>query len=160
MPTVAAVMSALHLLALAIGLPAVVLRALALREASARATTAPSSTAALRRAFAADSWWGIAALLGLLTGPARAFGPMEKGTAFYVASPLFAAKMALFLLVFALEIAPMVGLIRWRMALRRGHSPNLGAAPLYATLSWIEAAVVVLIVFTASFMARGFGLRG
>ena len=160
MPAVAAVMSALHLLALAIGLPAVVLRARALREASAVSTHAPSSTAALRRAFAADGAWGIAALLWLLTGPARAFGPMEKGTAFYVSSPLFAVKMALFLLIFALEIAPMVGLIRWRMALRRGDSPNLGAAPLYATLSWIEAAIVVVIVFTASFMARGFGLRG
>ena len=160
MPAVAAVMSALHLLALAIGLPAVVLRAIALREASAAATPAQSSTAALRRAFAADTWWGIAALLWLLTGPARAFGPMEKGTAFYVASSLFAVKVALFVLIVAVEVVPMAGFIRWRMALRRGESPDLGAAPLFATLSWIEAVLVVAIVFTASFMARGFGLRG
>jgi putative membrane protein len=152
MRAVAALLSAFHLLALAIGLPAVVLRALALREAA--------DPAALRRAFAADSAWGIAALLWLATGPARAFGPFEKGAAFYLSSPLFYVKLGLFLAVFVLEIAPMAGLIRWRMALGRGDSPDLGAAPLFATLSWIEAAIVVAIVFIAAFMARGVGLAG
>jgi putative membrane protein len=150
MAAISAILSALHLLALAIGLPAVVLRALALRAAS--------DPAALRRALAADAAWGIAAVLWLVTGPARAFGPLEKGTAFYLSSPLFYAKLGLFLSIFLLEIAPMATLIRWRMALGRGESPDLGAARLFATVSWIEAALVVTIVFVASFMARGFGL--
>ena len=150
MTATAALLSAIHLLALAIGLPAVVLRAVALREAS--------DPAALRRALIADGAWGFAALLWLATGPARAFGPFEKGSAFYLSSPLFYVKLGLFLAIFLLEIAPMVGLIRWRMALGRGGSPDLGAAPLYATLSWVEAGLVVTIVFVASFMARGFGL--
>ena len=51
----------------------------------------------------------------------------------------------------------MAALIRWRMALGRGATPDLARARLYATLSWIEAALVVAIVFVASFMARGFG---
>ena len=148
--TAAAILSALHLLALAIGLPAVVLRALALREAS--------DPTALRRVFAADAAWGFAALLWLATGPVRAFGPFEKGATFYLSSPLFHAKLGLFLAVFALEIAPMAGLIRWRMALGRGESPDVGAARLFGILSWIEAALVVAIVFVAAFMARGFGL--
>ena len=152
MPAIAAVLSAVHLLALAIGLPAVVLRAHALRSASDSAT--------LRRALAADAAWGIAALLWIVTGPARAFGPIEKGTAFYLSSHLFYVKLGLFIAIFLIEIAPMVALIRWRMALRRGAAPNLNRAPLYATLSWIEAALVVAIVFVASFMARGFALRG
>jgi putative membrane protein len=146
----AAILSALHLLALAIGLPAVVLRARALRDAP--------DPAAVRRALDADTAWGIAAVLWLLTGPARVFGPFEKGAAFYLSSPLFYAKIGLFLAVFVIEIAPMATLIRWRMALGRGESPDLGAAPLFATLSWIEAALVVTIVFVAAFMARGFGL--
>ena len=150
MSAAAAILSALHLLALAIGLPAVVLRARALRAAP--------DPAAVRRALDADTAWGIAAVLWLLTGPARAFGPFEKGAAFYLSSPLFYAKIGLFLAVFVIEIAPMATLIRWRMALRRGESPDLGAAPLFATLSWIEAALVVTIVFVAAFMARGFGL--
>jgi putative membrane protein len=150
MAAASAILSALHLLALAIGLPAIVLRALALRAAS--------DPAALRRALAADAAWGIAAILWLVTGPARAFGPLEKGTAFYLSSPLFYAKLGLFLSIFLLEIAPMATFIRWRMALRRGESPYLGAARLFATVSWIEAALVVTIVFVAAFMARGFGL--
>ena len=150
MSAAAAILSALHLLALAIGLPAVVLRARALRAAP--------DPAAVRRALDADTAWGIAAVLWLLTGPARAFGPFEKGAAFYLSSPLFYAKIGLFLAVFVIEIAPMATLIRWRMALGRGESPDASAAPLFATLSWIEAALVVTIVFVAAFMARGFGL--
>jgi putative membrane protein len=146
----AAVLSALHLLALAIGLPAIVIRARALGGALDRAT--------LRRALAADTAWGIAAALWLLTGPARAFGPFEKSATFYLASRLFYLKMALFLFVFALEIRPMVALIGWRRALARGQEPDLARAPGFARVSWIEAAVVVAIVFVASFMARGFGI--
>jgi len=153
-----AILSALHLLALAIGLPAVVLRARALRAVSEAASSGSSDLAAVRRVLAADTWWGIAALLWLLTGPARAFGPMEKGTAFYLASPLFYVKLGLFALIFAIEIAPMATFIRWRMALGRGAAPATGAARLFATLSWIEAVLVVAIVFVAAFMARGFGL--
>jgi putative membrane protein len=150
MPAAAALLSALHLLALAIGLPAVVMRARALRSAP--------DPAAVRRALSADSAWGIAALLWLLTGPARAFGPFEKGAAFYLSSPLFHVKIGLFLAIFGIELVPMATFIRWRMALGRGEVPDPSAARLFATLSWIEAALVVVIVFVAAFMARGFGL--
>ena len=153
-----AILSALHLLALAIGLPAVVLRATALRELSESAARRAPDPGVMRRVLAADNAWGIAAVLWLLTGPARAFGPLEKGTAFYLASPLFYVKLGLFALIFAIEIAPLVTFIRWRMALGRGATPDPRPASLFATLSWIEAALVVTIVFVAAFMARGFGL--
>ena len=149
MHAVSAMLSALHLLALAIGLPAVVIRARALRG--------PLDAAGLERVFAADSLWGLAAFLWIATGPARALGSFEKGTPFYMGSALFHTKLTLFLLVFLLELRPMVGLIRWRIALKKGATPDVSRAPLYATLSTIEAALVVLIVFVASFMARGFG---
>ena len=45
------------------------------------------------------------------------------------------------------------------MALARGETPDLSAAPLYRMLSHVEMGLVVLMVFVASFMARGFGLR-
>ena len=149
MTGVAALLSALHLLALAIGLPAIVLRA--------RGLSGTLDEAGIRRVLAADTAWGIAALLWIATGPARAFGPFEKGTTFYLSSPLFFAKLGLFLAVFLLELMPMVALIRWRVARARGRAPDLDRAPVYATLSWIEATLVVAIVFVASFMARGFG---
>jgi len=150
MPVASALLSALHLLALAIGLPAVVLRALALGHAP--------EPSAVRRALNADSLWGIAALLWLATGPARVFGPFEKGAAFYLSSPLFFVKVWLFVAIFAIELAPMATFIRWRMALGGGQAPDTSAARLFATLSWIEAALVVTIVFVAAFMARGIGL--
>lgn len=155
MTIVAAVLSALHLLALAIGLPAVVLRARALA-----ALRGAADSATIKRALVADGLWGLAAALWILTGPARAFGPLEKGTAFYLGSPLFHAKLGLFLLVFALELRPMIGLIGWRRTLRAGRTPDLTQAPLYATLSWIEAALVIVIVFVASLMARAVSYPG
>jgi putative membrane protein len=148
----AALLSALHMLALAIGLPAIYART--------RALKGPLDAEGLRRVFAADSWWGIAALLWIATGPLRAFGPFEKGAPFYLGTWLFHLKLGLFALIFALEIMPMVGLIRWRMALKRGESPDISAAPLYRMLSHIEMALVVLIAFVAAFMARGFGRIG
>jgi len=140
------------MLALAIGLPAIYART--------RALKGPLDAEGLRRVFAADSWWGIAALLWIATGPLRAFGPFEKGAPFYLGTWLFHLKLGLFALIFALEIMPMVGLIRWRMALKRGESPDISAAPLYRMLSHIEMALVVLIAFVAAFMARGFGRIG
>ena len=148
----AAILSALHLLALAIGLPAIFFRT--------RALKGPLDADGLRRVFAADTAWGIAALLWIATGPLRAFGPFEKGAGFYLTTWLFHLKLGLFALIFALEIAPMVGLIRWRMALKRGETPDVSAAPLYRTLSHVEMGLVVVIVFVASFIARGFGRIG
>jgi putative membrane protein len=148
MLALAAVVSSLHVLALALGLPAVILRGRALRG--------PLDDAGLRRLFGADAVWGIAALLWLVTGLLRAFAGLEKGTAFYLGSPLFWTKMALFLSVVVLEIHPMVTLIRWRAALRDGRRPDTTAARKLYILNHVEMALVVVIVFVASFMARGF----
>jgi putative membrane protein len=146
-----AIVAALHYLALAIGLPAVFLRGRALRGAL--------DQQGVRRVLAADTAWGIAAILWLTTGPARAFGPLEKGTGFYLASTLFWVKMSLFLAVFLLELGPMRTFIRWRRELRAGGTPDTTVARRIYVLNQIELHLVVLIVFVASFMARGFGLR-
>ena len=106
-----AVVSSLHLLALAIGLPAVFLRG--------RALKGPLDADGLRRLLAADNVWGIAApSCGSSPGSSAPSAGLEKGTDFYLHSPLFWTKMALFLLVFLLEIRPMVTFIRWRMQAR------------------------------------------
>ena len=143
----AAIVSALHVLALALGLPAIYLRGRALRG--------PLDAAGLGRLFAADNVWGIAAVLWIATGLLRAFAGLEKGTAFYVHSRLFWLKLALFALVFALEILPMITLIRWRGERRRGGMPNTSGARTLYVLGHVERALVVVIVFVAAFMARG-----
>jgi len=147
----AAVVSALHLLALGIGLPSVFLRGRALRGRL--------DADGLRRLFAADTVWGIVAALWLVTGVLRAFAGLEKGTAFYLGSWLFLVKMGLFVLVVVLEVWPMLTFIRWRGALRRGGAPDVSAARALYGVNHVEMVIVVVMVFVASFMARGFGLR-
>jgi len=146
---ISAIVSSLHLLALAIGLPAVFLRG--------RALKGRLDPDGLRRLLAADNVWGVAAGLWIVTGLLRAFGGLEKGADFYLRSPLFWTKMGLFLLVLLLEIRPTVTLIRWRVALRRGREIDTSAAPALYTLNHVELAIVVVMVFVASMMARGIG---
>lgn len=148
---IAAIVSAVHLLALAIGLPSVFLRG--------RALAGPLDAERLRRLFAADNVWGIASALWIATGLLRAFGGLEKGTPFYLNSHLFWTKLGLFGLVFLLEIWPMVTFIRWRRQLRGGLAPDTSRAALFSRLNHLELALVVVIVFVASLMARGFGQR-
>ena len=145
-----AIVSALHLLALAVGLPSVFLRGRALKGRLDRD--------GLQRLLAADTAWGLAAALWLATGLLRAFAGLEKGTAFYLASPLFWLKMALFVAIVLLEIRPMVTLRRWRRTLRGGALPDTAAARALYQVNHVELALVVVMVFVASFMARGFGL--
>jgi putative membrane protein len=147
----AAVVAALHFFALALGLSSVYLRG--------RALKGPLDVAGLRRLFTADNIWGIAAALWLVTGLLRAFGGLEKGSAFYLHSSLFWLKMALFAAVVVLEIRPMLTFIGWRRATGRGGRPDTSAARALYVINHIEMALVVVIVFVASFMARGFGLR-
>ena len=147
----AAVVSALHVLALALGLPSVYFRGRALRGRL--------DADGLKRLFVADTVWGLAAGLWLVTGLLRAFGGLEKGTEFYLASTLFWTKMGLFALILGLEIWPMTTFIRWRIALRRGGRPDTSAARGLYLVNHVEMALVMLMVFVAAFMARGFGVR-
>ena|SRR5262245_29727153 len=148
MRALAALVSSFHLFGLALGLPAVVLRGRALRG--------PLDDAGFRRLFAADTAWGIAAGLWLVTGLLRAFGGLEKGSAFYLGSRLFWTKMALFAAVVLLEIRPMMTFLRWRRLRRGRQRPDTTNAQSLYVLNHIEMALIVLIVFVASFMARGF----
>jgi putative membrane protein len=144
--------AAVHLLALGIGLGAVWGRA--------RAFAGELDQAGLRRLFHADAWWGISALLWISTGLTRLLAGLEKATPYYLDNHLFWTKMGLLALVLMLEIAPMVALIRWRLALRRKHQPDTGAALRYARISYLQAGLVVLMVLVASALSRGHGLPG
>jgi putative membrane protein len=141
--------SAVHVLAVALALGAVTARGRALRG--------PLDAAGLRRLFAADNAWGIAALLLIASGLLRAFAGLEKGTAFYLASGMFWLKMGLFAAVFGLELWPMMTFIGWRRRLRRGEPLDTSAAPTLWVVNHVQLALAVAIVVAASFMARGFG---
>lgn len=141
-------LAAIHLLAFAMGFAAVLARGMALRRVAVNAADP-------RNVLLADNWWGMSALILLLTGGVRAFGGYEKGTDYYLHQPLFHLKMTLFIIILLLEIAPMVTLIKWRIALSRGRSIDSRRATLFARISHIEALLIVVIVVAATGMARG-----
>jgi len=142
--------AALHLLALGIGLGAIWTRSRALRQSL--------DAAGLQRVFAADTWWGLAAVLWLTTGVIRMVSGLEKGPEYYINNRFFLLKMVLFVTIVALEIGSMRALIRWRAAVGRGELPDTTRAPTFATRSTVQAVLVVLAVFAAAAMARGLGM--
>lgn len=139
----------LHLLALGIGLAAVWSRAHALKG--------NLDDDGLQRVFLADTFWGVAAGLWIITGLIRAFTGLEKGSAYYLGSSMFWIKMGLLGLILILEVWPMVTLIRWRIKVKQDELPDTSAAPAIARISQFEVGLVVLMVFAATAMARGIG---
>jgi len=145
-----AIVSSLHLLALGLGLPAVFLRG--------RALKALPADWAFGRLFAADTVWGLAALLWVFTGLLRVFAGLEKGVQYYMTNPLFWTKMSLLLVIILLEIWPMITYIRWRRIRGRGETVDTSPAGRLYVVNHVQMAIVVVMVFVASMMARGIGL--
>jgi putative membrane protein len=141
--------AAVHLLALGIGLGAVLDRAWSLRGA----LDAPG----LRRVFRADTLWALAALLWIGTGIWRAFGGLEKGSAYYLSNHFFLTKMALLAGILVLEVLPIVTLTGWRKQAARRGEVDTSRARVLARISFVQAILVILMVFAATAMARGFG---
>ncbi|HUC44198.1 MAG TPA: DUF2214 family protein [Candidatus Sulfotelmatobacter sp.] len=137
----------LHLAALPLGLAAIWLRGSALRGSL--------DSGSWKRALAADNAWGASALLWIGTGVWRAFGGLEKGTAYYIAQPVFHAKLGLVALILLLEVWPMATLVRARIALKRGEPIDPAPARVIAAISRVQAALVVLTMCAATALARG-----
>jgi putative membrane protein len=99
----------------------------------------------------------------LQAGSTRAFTTYEKGSTFYLNNTVFYIKLGLFAFVFALEIAPMVTLIRWRISTARGR--GIGLAEMTQKSKWMLAISVVQAVLLVAFlilgpiMARGLWMR-
>ena len=146
----AAVLSTLHLFALALGLPGVFLRGRALRAMK-------SDPTAMSRVLTADGLWGVAALLWLGTGLSRAFGSFEKGSGYYLNSGAFQLKMGLFILILLLELWPMITFISWRIRQAKGQPIDTSRVGLLARVNDAELVLVIAMPFLASMMARGLG---
>lgn len=142
-------LAALHLVALGIGFTAIWMRARALGRVAA--------TSAYRSVFAADTTWGLAAVLWIGTGLLRMFGGYEKGSAYYLQNHAFWGKMALLGAVLLLELWPMATLIRWRVAAGRGQEIDTRVAPGLARISYVQAGLILAMVLAATAMARGIG---
>ena len=144
-------LAAIHLLAFALGFWAVLTRGTALRRLASGADV-------VRNVLVADNIWGLSALVLLVTGGMRAFAGYEKGADYYLHQPLFHLKITLFVLILLFEIAPMIALIKWRIALGKGDAIDPSRAGRFARISHLEALLLILMVIAATGMARGVSL--
>ena len=142
------ILAAVHLFAFALAFWAVLTRGTVFSQLSA-------GTGEVKRVLLADNLWGLSALTLLITGAMRAFGGYEKGSDYYLHQPLFHLKMTLFLLILLMELAPMITLIKCRIASSRGAALDSGRAKLYARISHVEALLLILMMVAATGMARG-----
>ena len=147
------ILATMHLVALGIGLGGVWARARALNES-------PLTLAAAKRAFAADTWWGIAAALWISTGLWRLFAGTEKATTYYLHNHVFYAKMGFLLLIMLLELWPMITLIRWRVDAGRKPDtwrPDSATADRIRIICSVQVALVIAMVAAAVTISRGYG---
>jgi putative membrane protein len=143
---VAALLSAIHVLTLGLGLGSVFMRG--------RALAGRLDEAGWKRLLAADTAWGAAAGLWVASGVGRVFfGGKEPG--FYWRNGFFWVKLALFGAVVVLELAPMITFIRARALRGKGLPMPAFSVALYRRINAVEVVLVVTIVFAAAFMARG-----
>lgn len=147
----AAIVSAIHLLSLAGGVTCIVLRLVALRR--------PLDESGLAKLFAADNVYGLLSITWIGSGVWRAFGTIEKGSAYYFSNHVFWLKLAALALLMAAEMPCMVTFIRWRIKQAKGESFDTSIGKrLFLPLQYVELVLVFVMVASASLMARGIGV--
>lgn len=137
----------IHVLTLALGFASCWMRAAALQRLK--------DQSGVNDVLKADNAWGIAAALWLITGLWRAFGGIEKGTAYYLDNTAFLVKMGLFLVIFILEMKPMITFIRWRILKGKGQAIDISVAPAFARTTYVQLFILIPIAAMATAMARG-----
>jgi putative membrane protein len=112
-----------------------------------------------RRIQRADLIYGISAGVLLVVGLLRVFF-FEKGVNFYIHSPFFWVKMTAFLLVGLLSIDPTIRYLRWNKTLKENKTPEISDSEFKRTrlVLTLEVIGLVVIMFSAAFMARGIGM--
>lgn len=103
-----------------------------------------------------DMVYGICAGLVLAAGFARVFY-FEKGSDFYFASPFFHLKLTLFVVIGLLSIYPTIKFLGWRKYTGAGQAPMMNEQEYrwIARILHIELALLVLLMLSASLMAKG-----
>jgi putative membrane protein len=145
--TIRWLLAALHLLALAIGMESVWARG----RAFAPVRSTPTASSASSRTTTGT---GSPRCSGTPPGLPGAFFGFEKGTGYYLHQPFFVAKLALVVIVGAVEMWVMVVLIRWRRQQQRGEAIDTRHAALMSRISAWETFAIMLIIFLATAAAR------
>ena len=117
---------------------------------------APVDALDFKRIANADLGFGLAAVAVLVTGALRVFYG-AKGTAFYLHNPVFHVKVALFVLVGLVSIAPTLAFLRWRRAWTADAAFRITPHECARVRRFIliELHLIALIPIAAVMMARG-----
>ena len=112
------------------------------------------TAAVVERLARLNGYYGLCALALVASGLARTWWGF-KGAEWYWSQPLLYAKLALFLAVGLLSIAPTRRFLRWRKALRAtGALPTEAQVRSTRRLVMIEAHLIAVIPLLAVFLAR------
>lgn len=120
--------------------------------------TSGASPAELHRLRQLDGFYGMFAMLALVSGAARVLWG-AKGSAFYLDNPVFYAKITLFAVAALMSIFPTVQFFRWAKVL--GKEPRF--LPAEADILRVrrvlktQLALLAAIPLAATLMARGIG---
>jgi putative membrane protein len=117
------------------------------------------SAAGIRYVAKLDIAYGIVAGLIVIIGFSRVFFGI-KGADFYLANPVFWAKMAAFLILGLLSIPPTLRIIHWRRAAEGDPTfrpPEAEVKKVRRYMHYEGMAFFSIPVF-AALMARGYGL--
>jgi putative membrane protein len=118
----------------------------------------PLTSAQARRLMIADNVFGAAAGIVLVFGLLRvAF--FEKGPHYYWHDLFFLTKFGTFLAAALISIYPTVVFLSWRKNITAGIAPQIApeCTRRVRRCMMLEFAALIVIVFCAAFMARGFG---
>jgi putative membrane protein len=121
----------------------------------------PLTVVQARRLQRTDGVFGIAASVLLIVGLLRVFF-FEKGPSYYFADAFFLTKLSAFIVAALISIYPTVMFLSWSKALKQGIAPDISAEKVRRArmcLMW-ELTAIVVILFCAPLMARGFGYFG
>jgi putative membrane protein len=121
----------------------------------------PLTTGQALRLQRTDNIFGAAAGILLIVGLLRVFY-FEKGASYYFTDAFFLTKFASFLIAALISIYPTVLFLSWSKALKQGIAPDISPAQARRArlcLMW-EMTAIVVILFCAPLMARGFGYFG
>ena len=105
-----------------------------------------------------DSLYGAASVLVIIAGVSRVIWG-AAGWEYYVANWAFWAKMAAFIVVGLLSIAPTISVLRWRreLAANPGFSPDAAQVSMLRRFFTGELIAFAFIPAFAAMMARGYG---
>jgi putative membrane protein len=106
-----------------------------------------------------DRYYGMVAGLVIVTGLLLVFFG-EKGAAYYAHNAIFWVKMAIFVAIALISIAPTFAYLRWNQRLRADGSIVLddGEYRRLRTLLWVQIGLFVLLPLCAALMANGISL--